>query len=76
MTKKRYSGLEAEFISFGEKNISTLTHIIYSGCKLGAVTFYTEDEEGKPMMWGQCWYSNPYEDLDFDYTSYDGYIIP
>ena len=76
MTKKKYAGLEIEFIFFGNNEMGTITPVPDSGCTVGAVTYYTSDADGRPMQYGQCWYSDPYEDLSFDWQGFGGSILP
>ena len=76
MDKKKYSGLEVEFVSFGKDNIATITPVPDSGCYVGAVTYYTTDAEGRTMQYGSCWYEDPYEDLSFDWRNSGGSIMP
>lgn len=76
MAKRQYTGLEVEFISFGDSEVGTVTPVPDSGCKVGAVTYYTTDAEGRTMQYGSCWYSDPYEDLSFDWSGRGGSILP
>lgn len=76
MNKKKYSGLDVEVVSFGKDNIATITPVPDSGCTVGAVTYYTSDAQGKPMQYGTCWYDDPYEDLEFDWSGQGGSIMP
>lgn len=73
MKRKEYSGLEAEVILFGDKDINTVELWHYSGCYLGAVQFYTEDGNGNPMPLGVCWQENGEYSLDWE--EYSGDII-
>ena len=56
--------------------MGTITPVPDSGCTVGAVTYYTSDADGRPMQYGQCWYSDPYEDLSFDWQGFGGSILP
>lgn len=76
MAKKQYVGLEVEFIYFGNSEMGTITPVPDSGCTVGAVTYFTSDDAGKPMQYGQCWYADPYEDLSFDWQHQGGSIMP
>lgn len=77
MNKKSYQGLEAEIISFGTEEINTVTVVAYSGCKLGAVSYYTEDGNGNPLPLGVCWESQgdgSTGGYSFDWETYSGTV--
>ena len=66
MEKKAYNGLAAEVISFGTDAIETGL-IRESGCRLGSVQYYTEDEDGNALPIGVCWDKTHQEySLDWD----------
>ncbi len=48
MSRKSYSGLQAEYISFGDSDIATVTVEGYSGCMLGTVEVYVYPQGWKP----------------------------
>lgn len=66
MEKKMYNGLAVDIISFGADCIETGL-VSESGCKLGSVQYYTEDEQGNALPMGVCWDKTAQEySLDWD----------
>lgn len=74
MEKKKYTGLDVELIPFSG-DVLTYGPVPDSGCKLGAVTYYTEDAGGNKMPWGQCWYDGDPDDLSFDFDGKNGSFV-
>ena len=74
MDKKPYSGLSAEIISFDAASIETGL-VAESGCRLGSVQYYNEDEYGAQLPMGVCWVaaSNTYS---LDWLDPKGDYIP
>lgn len=55
MEKKVYTGLEAEYVSFGDSDIGTLPDG-YSGCFLGTVELYVSpDDHTEIYNVATCW---------------------
>ena len=73
MKKKDYTGLDVELIPFNSE-ILTYGPTPDSGCQLGSVTYYTENEQGTKMPWGQCWYDGDPDNLSFVYVGKDGHF--
>lgn len=75
MEKKRYDGLEVEYISFGDSSITTTAVPDASTCILGAVTNFTSDQDYTPVPIGQCWVPNP-DYYGLDWKGESGSYIP
>ena len=69
--KKEYTSLDVELIPFKD-DVLTYGPKADSGCRLGAVTYYTEDEYKNKMPWGQCWYDGDPDNLSFDFDGDSG----
>ena len=75
MEKKPYSGIAIEFIPYDDSILTGQAYSVAdSGCKVGGVGFYTEDENDVPVPLGVCWYDDP-GIIDFYWTGRGGSII-
>lgn len=76
MSRKQYCGLEVEFISFDDNELTSASIWNQSGCTTGAITYYTSDEFENPMPIGTCWYDGDPDNLDIDWQGRSGGVNP
>jgi len=69
MEKEKYSGLQAEFVSFGDSDIGTVTIPAgYSGCEVGTIEVYVTQGDYTSQYYG-CYYDDE-DDIIFNWGSY------
>lgn len=74
MKKKEYNGLAADIISFGMGDIETGL-VAESGCKLGSVQYYTEDDDGHSLPIGVCW-DRTNKEYSLEWDTWTGDYVP